>query len=269
MDSMYAGMALVCGGTFVSVFGVWLVRRRMPIDRLNEFHEVAGYLLSVVGTLYAVLLGLVVVDAMSRFQAAQVTVANEANSLADMFLMAGGLPSEKQKSIRLLLENYTDDVVLNEWPAMDNGTYSQESRKLVSKLWTEMVHYEPQTENQKAVYAVLLSEMAEFADSRRERLIAAKHGVSHIMWIVLFVGAFFTVGFTYFFGLNSIRAQMLMTGVVAMSIALNLLLVSIFGYPFSGDIRVHPDEFRLDKLIFKEALGIRDEAGEKEFDESD
>lgn len=257
MDTMYAGLLLVIGGTFISVLGVWMVRRQMPIDRLNEFHEVAGYLLSVVGTLYAVLLGLVVVDAMSRFQAAQVTVANEANSMADMFLMVGGLPSERQKTIRHLIENYTDEVVQNEWAAMDNGSYSHQARKLVTKLWYEMVHYEPQTENQKAVYAILLSEMAEFADSRRERLIASKHGTSQIMWMVLFVGAFFTVGFTYFFGLNSIRAQMLMTGVVAMSIALNLLLVSLFGYPFSGDVRVSPDEFRLNQLIFKDALGIQ------------
>jgi hypothetical protein len=37
--------------------------------------------------------------------------------------------------------------------------------------------------------------------------------VPAIIWVVLFGGAFLTVGFTFFFGAESLRAQSLMTGV--------------------------------------------------------
>ena len=62
---------------------------------------VASYLLSVVGTLYAVTLGLIVVDSLGKFAEARMTTEGESNALADLILILGptARPTGKRPSI--------------------------------------------------------------------------------------------------------------------------------------------------------------------------
>jgi len=59
------------------------------------------------------------------------------------------------------------------------------------------------------------------------------------------------LSFSYFFGLPSFIGQALMTVVIASTMALNVYLVFLYGYPFSGAYCVQPDGFVLDRIIFK------------------
>src|SRR6516164_8312999 len=102
MNGYMFGFLVVSITACLSVLGMLLVRRRVPFNELSSYHEVAGYLLSVVGTLYAVLLGFVVVDAMQHMQDVRGLVSMEASGLANVFLCSEGLPDEKKKTIRSL-----------------------------------------------------------------------------------------------------------------------------------------------------------------------
>ncbi len=93
--------------------------------------------------------------------------------------------------------------------------------------------------------------MCRTAESRRTRLVSAQMGVQPILWAVLIVGGLFTVLFTYFFGVESIRAQIIMTTLVALTLALNMFLVFVFGSPFTGDLAVRPDAFKLNLKIYE------------------
>jgi hypothetical protein len=78
--------SLVVGAsTLLAIAGLLLVRRFVDHAYLKSHHEVAGYLLSVIGTLYAVLLAFVVVDAQSNVQQARQNAEAEANSVVDIF----------------------------------------------------------------------------------------------------------------------------------------------------------------------------------------
>lgn len=78
------GLTIILGGIVASFVLVALVRRLFSKDTLRQAHDITGNLLSVVGTLYAVLLGLVVVDALVRFETAMDVVQKESNALADI-----------------------------------------------------------------------------------------------------------------------------------------------------------------------------------------
>lgn len=255
LDSYVIGFSLILGITLFAVGGLLLVRRFFDIDRLRRCHEVAGYLLSVVGTMYAVLLGLVVVDAMTTFQKARNVVEAEANSLADVFLLSDRLPKSKAFLVRSLCDRYVGEVVDNEWPAMASGEISRAARRYAVELIKEVTDFEPATENQKAVYPLLLQEAYQIWDNRRARTNIATYRIPQIEWLVLFLGGTVTVVFTYFFGLQSTKAQVVMTSMVALLISLNVYLVLLFGVPFSGDLQVDSDAFKVDRLIFENQLG--------------
>jgi len=131
------------------------------------------------------------------------------------------------------------------------GGYSPEAFKNSWGLWKEIATFDPKTPREEAIQQQLISEICQVTESRRTRLVSAAHGVAPVLWIVLIVGGVFTLIFTYFFAVESLRTQIVMTVLVALTLALNIFLVFVFGYPFSGDISVRPDSFRLDLGVFK------------------
>ncbi|MBS1993512.1 MAG: DUF4239 domain-containing protein [Cyanobacteria bacterium SZAS LIN-3] len=257
IDSYPIGATVIVGVTLLSVAGLLFVRKQFSLEELRKGHEVGGYLLSVVGTMYAVLLGLVVVDSMTKFQQARNIVESEANSLADVFMLADRLPPDKAKAIHELCNFYCNDLLTKEWPAMAKGEITMSARKAAIKLIREVSDFEPTTENQKAIYPILVQETCQVWDSRRARTNISGYGVPGVEWTVLIIGGIVTVVFTYFFGLENAKAQITMTAMVSLLISLNLYLVVLFGAPFSGDLSVGEDAFKLDKRIFENELGYR------------
>ena len=65
--------------------------------------------------------------------------------------------------------------------------------------------------------------------------------VPGIIWFVLFGGAAITVGFTFFFGAENLRAQALMTGALSILIFAGLLTVAAIDHPFAGTVKVGPE----------------------------
>ena len=250
MNTYLIGFLAVLATISLSVGGMLLVRKRVSFDSLVSYHEVAGYLLSVVGTLYAVVLGFVVVDTMQHTQDLRVLVDKEASGLANIYLCSSGLPEPKRSRLRSLCRQYAEAVVGDEWKSMESGGYGVQAFSTVWALWHEISSIQPVSESEKTLHQQLVSEICSMTESRRTRITSAAHGVAPLLWVVLLVGGFLTVVFTYFFAVQHLQAQVLMTVLVSLTLALNMFLVFVFGSPFSGDFAVKPDSFRLDRMIF-------------------
>jgi hypothetical protein len=69
--------------------------------------------------------------------------------------------------------------------------------------------------DERLVLAEVLRQVDRISEARRERLVVANGIVPAIIWVVLFGGAFLTVGFTFFFGAENLRAQSLITGALS------------------------------------------------------
>lgn len=256
IDQYPVGATIICLIGAIAVAGLWLWRRRLHFQTIRSYHEVAGYLLSVVGTMYAVLLGLVVVDAISKFQHAVTVTEQEANALADIFLLANKMPSAKRDSVQQLCLQYADAVVDHEWTTMRNSMIYLPARKAAVKLMKEINDFEPQSEGEKAVYPLTVQAGCTLWDNRRARTNFVSVGIPIVEWVVLILGGIITVAFTYFFAMESLRTQMIMTGMLTTLVSLNLYLIVLFGYPFSGDLHVTDEAFKVDQLIFKDQLGM-------------
>ncbi len=255
LDSYAGGTMLILGSVAAGVAGLLLVRRLINTSNLVACHEVGSSLLSVVGTLYAVILGLIVVDAMSRFQEAHQVTDGEANALTDLIILSRHLPAEKHAEIHRKARLYSDLVIGEEWPMMDHGRFSLKARAAALSLFDSVIDYEPVTEKQKAIYATSLEATSDLWNNRRIRTGMVTLGIPTLEWLVLIVGGIITIVFTYFFALERLRVQVAMTTLVSLIISLNIYLVSMFGYPFSGDLKVSPDGFRVaQSLLTDEAL---------------
>jgi hypothetical protein len=255
--SILIGLAMVVGSTAFAVAGMFFVRKNFDLEFLRAHHDVAAALLAVVGTLYAVLLAFVIVDAMSNNQQARLTAENEANALANIFRSAGAFPEPTKSQIRAYCVEYTNVVINEEWDDMAKGIPCKNAWNAVTSLWKATLSYEPVTETQKAMYQCMIDEFDELGNSRRIRLVMSRSSVSWVLWTVLIVGAISTIVFTYFFALESAMSQVIMTGLLTMTLALNLYLLLDYNNPYAGELSVRPDAFQLDMEIWEHLKHLR------------
>ncbi|MFM8634315.1 MAG: hypothetical protein ACKOEX_05830 [Planctomycetia bacterium] len=244
------GLVIILGGVLTSITLVTLARKLFSKDVLREAHDITGNLLSVVGTLYAVLLGLIVVDALVRFEHAVDVVQDESNSLANLFLLSEKLPPPYRERLEDLCKAYAHQVVEKEWPLMQRGLVSVDARKTAFSLTRALTGFEPSTESEKAVYPMILEQTRELWNFRRERTCTAEYGIPAVEWFVLIIGGAVTVIFGGLFCARSVSLQRFLTTLAALLIGLNLYLVSLFGYPFAGELTVSSRPFKVDIAIF-------------------
>ncbi len=256
IDTYAAGTCLIVASAVIAVLGLIAVRRTYNVRNLATIHEVSGQFLSIVGTLYAVLLGLIVVEAMSRFQQASTLVGDESNDLAEVIYLAGGMPSAQKTAIYERATAYAHLVIDQEWPLMARGRPLLEARQAVLDLMQIVRDWEPATEREKAIYAEALPTVSDLWNTRRQRIIASQHGIPALEWCAVILGGIITVGLTYLFVLDNLRLQIALTAMVALLIALNIFLLLMFGYPFSGDLCVSPDSFRVALLALPQNQSI-------------
>jgi hypothetical protein len=76
--------------------------------------------------------------------------------------------------------------------------------------------------------------------SRRERVDQSGSVLPTPLWVVLLAGGALTIGFCYFFSLESFRSQAAMVSILATLIALSLFVILALDLPFSGDVAVGP-----------------------------
>ncbi|MGH9552995.1 MAG: hypothetical protein ACRD3W_26690 [Terriglobales bacterium] len=257
-DAWIFGITLVGGAVLFASLGVLLVRKRVATGRLKGHHEVAGYLLSIVGTLYSVLLGLVVVDTQAKYQEAKMMTQKEADACLDLFHLAYTTPMVTRHRLHKALQEYLRIVVEDEYDSvLKLGTFDESAKQPFREIWWTLCDYEPQTGKEQSAYQKILDVMEEFTDGRRYRLQIIKQGLPLVTWGVLIAGGILTVFFTYMFEVENVKAQVLMTSLVVLALSLNLLLIALFNNPYRGHMRIQSYAFKYDLNVTKELLTAR------------
>ena len=134
LDQYTVGAFYITLAVAISVGGQLLFKRWMGAESIAMCHEVGGYYMAIVGSLYAVVLGLVIFDAISNFQDASVCVKNEAKALLAVYAMADQFPENGKEEIKAKIRDYVEEVVNHEWAYMDQNTFSPRARKIMWAL---------------------------------------------------------------------------------------------------------------------------------------
>jgi hypothetical protein len=195
----------------------------------------------VVGVLYAVLLAFAVIVVWERFSETEGQVATEAGASATLYRLADGLGAPTGPAIHGAITTYLESVIDGEWPAMERGEENAATTTTLDSLYATVLALQPASDRDGVVLEAMLTQLNILTEARRARLVATSGIVPGVLWVVLFGGAVVTICFTFFFGAPNLRAQALMTGILALLICSGLLVIVAIEYPFSGDVHVSPE----------------------------
>ena len=235
-------MLVVAVGTAVG--GVLLVRRLVDIRKFKEHHDIAGPIFSTIGVIYAVMLAFVLVIVWQDFDRAQTNTVKEANCFAQMYRDATGLPEPFRSQFLEANGKYLRAVIEYEWPQLQHGVRSMEAQAAADKVWELTSGFDPKTERDKIFFSEMLKKMNEAVEMRRQRIQDSGSGLHPSLWFVLLFGGIITVVFTFFFGSQNLYAQVTMTTMLAVLIALILFTILLMDFPFSGDLSIPATPFR-------------------------
>jgi hypothetical protein len=219
-----------------------ILQRRFKSEVLRRHNDVAGFLFSAVGVLYAVVLGFVVVVVWQKYDVAVSNVENEVDAVANLYHVVDAFPPSLREQIRTGLRAYGETVALVEWPAMNRD---QPVPVLGSQQLDNVAHivdtFSPSNFKEFAAQQAAMANEQRLWDARRSRLIESVPAVPSVLWFALVAGALSMVAFCYIFGVENRFAQLMMTAILVGLIGMLFVVIEEFSTPFSGSVRISAD----------------------------
>lgn len=237
------GSILVVGLPLVTVALQAAVRRLSPGIVEGQHNDVAGFLIAVVGVVYAVILAFIVIVTWEGYRDARSTVHREAGALRSLYRDSQSLPEPARTQVAGLVVRYAAEVSSDEWAALDRGDSSPAVFDLVGEMFAGLGGVAATTPAHEAFLADALLRLNDVAEDRAERINVAEEGLLPVLWAAIIVGGAVTLGFALLFGVSNERLHYLMVGSFAAVLALQVLVVLVLSHPFSGDLRIDPDPF--------------------------
>jgi hypothetical protein len=235
---------MVLLGVAASLLGLVLVRRSVEVRRLQPQHDVAGFIIAVVGVIYAVLLAFMVVVQWEQYSSASSTAATEAVTLGNLYRDAAAFGTQGRPLARAVVA-YSKEVVQKEYPSV--SSHQEEDPHIdhyLNAMWKGVRSLPASDPNEQAFVRQAVADVSGAAEARRTRIEDSSSLLPTPMWVVLLVGGALTVGFTYFFGLERFAIQAAMVSTLAVIISLSLFVILVLDLPFTGDIAVQPSALK-------------------------
>jgi hypothetical protein len=221
--------------------------------------EVAGFLVAIVGVLYAVVLGFIVISVWSAFDQAQRNADAETTSIASILFISNGLPDEVRKRQRVLLGNYAFEVLDVEWSMLADEQEDLKARGMMAAALHEMAVARFDTRDQaemmreSTLRSAALEAYRDLATQRRQRILDSEAHVQPTMYFAIAAGGVIVLAFVFLFGVTNWRLQLVMTALVAAMIGLQVGIIFELDRPFWGAVHVSSEAWTL--LIHDNRLG--------------
>jgi hypothetical protein len=225
----------------VALVGLVLVRRYIDHRRMHEHHDVAGFLIAVVGVIYAVLLAFTVIIQWESYSAAGDHAEAEAAAIGGLYRDSVALGKEG-RPLRLAVIAYANQIAFTEWPYMSKHLYEDTDTDVYrNAVWKAVTDLKASAPTQQEFVKEAVTDVAAVSATRRVRLEDASSMLPTPLWTVLIIGGVLTIVFCYFFGLANAWAQAGMLTILALLIGLSLFVILALDLPYSGGVAGKPN----------------------------
>ena len=226
-----------------SIAGLYIVRRLVPLDRLQKNHEVAGVTFGVLGAFYGLVLAFVIVAAWERFNQANTDALDEATALESLYKLGAAFSEPMRSQLDSAILNYTHRVIENEWPQMANNTFSG-GKIGAHELWATVLSYHTADSRELLLVDKSIDELNVISLARSQRFLFYEDDLPSVVWMVIYLGCLMTIGFSYFFGSTVFRAQVAMCGFFSILLGMTILAILELAHPYQGVVTISNQPFR-------------------------
>jgi len=235
----------------LSVLGLYIVRILVPLETLKKNHEVAGFTFGVLGAFYGLLLAFVIVAAWERFDRANANVQEEGVALISLYRLSKGYSAPTGSDLQHAIRAYTHRLIDVEWPDMANANFASIDDSVGTlTLWQIVATYKPEDSRRSLLLDKSFDQLSKLTEETSLRYVYSKENLPSVVWLVIYAGLFITIGFSYFFGLETFFSQALMCAVFSALLGLTILAILELAHPYQGSVVVssQPLQYALSRM---------------------
>jgi len=231
------GLILFLGLVGITLLGGWL-RRLVPAEHLSgDSKDVVKLALGLVGTMTAILLGLLISSAKDSFDTTRSEVTQMAAKVTLLDRVLNLYGAEAMDARRALRDTIADGV-RRMWPAERSGPVRVDpNQQMGDALYVAVQRLSPQNDTQRDLKTQATNLMVQLAELRALLQAQAIPSLSKpllmalVSWLVVI---FF--GFSLLAPANPTSTLALVAG--AFSVACAVFMILELNYPFAGAIRI-------------------------------
>jgi hypothetical protein len=205
-----------------------------------QHNDACGAIATVIGAILAVLLSVMLIADWQEYDQAAQTASDEASAAQDLYNASRWFPSPARERLERLVKTYAAAVVHVEWPLMRGGYESRFVDKLTGKITGTVISFEPKTPAETALQSQALGFASAIAASRQIRLFDNQQGIPMILWACIGLLVIVTLMMCAVFSVRNLPIHVVMSASVGAVIAMIVVLIAEFDYPFRGDIQLPP-----------------------------
>ncbi len=204
----------------------------------EELGSLGGLLSGVVGSMYAVLVGFVLMFLLGNFNKTKDTVASESIILMRLADTINWLPPSVKSDIYPDIKNYTKDIITNEWTLMKNGekidnqvlSYLQNIIKIVKA-------YEGKDSMQLFIKQKIFNEIQDLYTVRYNRIKMSYFSLNIPYWTIIFIMTIINLILVCMLG-TKLYLHKILVMLVCITSASMIFLIFILDKPFRGEFAV-------------------------------
>ena len=219
------------------------VRRNMMRSEQITHNDVAGAMLTIMGTVLAVMMSFMVVGVWQEYDGSAQNVQLEAGTLSDLHHIADAFSPPARNRIKRQVDAYIRNVIAIEFPLMRSGGESLVAHNEAYDIEATITRIAPKNVAEVTAQQSALSITERFLDARRQRIHDNQQGIPLVLWSALLFIAAVTVLFSFYFRVEHPFAQYTMVIAVTAVIAVTCALIAELDYPFRGDVAISAEAF--------------------------
>ncbi len=215
-----------------------LLNRSWEPSRRRVHNDVIGWQISVIGVIYAVMIGFMLGSVWGNYQTAEANVDNEANALINLFRTADGLPAAQRKAVQTAASNYATAVLTQEWPAMSRSQVPRAGKPYIKVLWTTLTRTPTQNYLQQVSLQQSMQELSNLTVHRRMRILESMTGMPNMLWTVLVIGGMITTAACCLIGTENVSLHYSLIFALSLLISMALIAIADIDRSFQGSVHV-------------------------------
>ena len=242
MGAVLAALLAVIVGKFTSHQRV--LAAEAPEDTESR-KDLLDRIITLVGGIFAFILGLVIVTNLQVMTTARQTTIDEVNGLSQIYSAAHALPEPEHALIRSSIRTYVNTVIHTEWPLMSAHKMSPLAQAQIDNLRNEVQNWDISTPRLATMQGQALAGITAAYSARRTRGLEAEEGLPAFIWGLLIGDGFVMLCVPLLKGIKFTKTNTTLYILFGVMIALSLWFVYELNYPFSGGLTVKPDAYTL------------------------
>jgi hypothetical protein len=226
---------IVLGAAALAALAFAFVRRRAAGPLLADSGR-GRPMITVTGTLFAVVLAFVILSAFQTYNGAKTGAQSEASAVLDMARTAAFFPPAQRDQLRGDFVCYGRAVIHQEWPAMRNGRSSPVVDHWIGAYTAEFERLDLHSAREQVGFQGLLNMAATRTAGRQQRLSDDTPAVPSPLWLALIFGG--CVAVALHLGMadprEGPRVHAALVAGLASVVAAGLLIVYFLDHPYQG-----------------------------------